>query len=89
MINHKTKLGGIGPILAYDFGLIGVCFHYLPLWIHKIDTAIKNIYALRMVKDILSSDFERRFFLSIDLQDNLDNEGISYVEECLIERWGS
>ena len=66
-----------------------MCFHNLPLWIHKIDTTVKNIDALRMVKDILSSDFEGRFSLSIDLQDNLNDEGIAYVEECLKERLGS
>jgi hypothetical protein len=86
MVNHKTKVGGIGPIPAQKFGLLGVCFHYLTLWIHKKDTTVKNTYALRMVKDILGSDFEGRFLLSIDLQDNLDDEGIGYVEECLIER---
>ena len=83
MIDHKTKVGGIGPILAHEFGLLGVCFHYLPLWIHKINTTVKYIYALCMVKDILSSDFEGRFSLSIDLQDNCDDDVIGYVEECL------
>ena len=65
-----------------------MCFHYLPLWIHKINTTIKNIDALRMVNDILSADFEGRFILSIDLQDDLDDEGIGDVEECLKERLG-
>ena len=82
-------MGGIGPILAQKFRLLGVCFHYLALWINKIDTTIKNIYALRMVNDILSSDFEGRFFLSINLQNNLDDEGIGDVEKCLVERHGS
>ena len=63
--------------------MIGVCFYYLPLWIHKIDTAVKNIDAFRMVNDILSSDFEGRFSLSIDLQDNLNDYMIGYVEECI------
>src|SRR4030042_1543522 len=83
MINHKKKLGGNGPILAHDFGLIGVCFYYLPLWIHKIDTTVKYIYALCMVNEILSADFEGRFSLSIDLQDNRNDYMVGYVEECI------
>ena len=64
------------------------CLHYLSLLIHKIDAAVKNIYALRLVKDILSSDCERLSFLGIDLQDNPDHDGIGYVDECLKERLG-
>ena len=94
--NPALQMMGQGAYESMDY--VGNTLHMLAFYlgailfytlIHKIDTTVKNIYALRMVKDILSSDFEGRFFLSIDLQDNLNDEGIGYVEECLIERLGS
>jgi hypothetical protein len=57
-------------------------FHDLALCIHKINTTVKNIYALRMVKDMLSSDFEGSVSLSIDLQNNLTMSGL-VMSVCL------
>ena len=61
MIDHKAKVGGIRPVLAQEFRLLRLSFHDLSLLVHKIDATVKNIDALRLVKDILSSDFEGLF----------------------------